>query len=63
MIEKSKARFEKAQHLVSFELIDPELFLLFKTSFPQNQRHCKWTFPNDLQRETKRWADGDVVWS
>jgi len=37
MIEQSKARFEKAQHLVSFELIDSELFPLFKTSFPQKQ--------------------------
>ncbi len=37
MIKQSKARFEKARHLESFELIDPELFPTFKTSFPQKQ--------------------------
>lgn len=37
MIAQSKARFEKAHHLVSFELIDPELFPVFKTSFPEKQ--------------------------
>ncbi|KAJ8006841.1 hypothetical protein DPEC_G00111410 [Dallia pectoralis] len=37
MIVQSKARFEKTRHLVSFELTDPELFLLFETSFPQKQ--------------------------
>lgn len=37
MIEQSKACFDKAQHLVSFELIDPELILLFQTSFPEKQ--------------------------
>ncbi|XP_030263660.1 uncharacterized protein LOC115575596 [Sparus aurata] len=37
MIEQSKARFEKARHLVSFQLIDPELFPLFKNTFPQKQ--------------------------
>ena len=37
MIEQSQARFQKARHLVSFELIDPKLFPQFKTSFPQKQ--------------------------
>ncbi|XP_041842116.1 zinc finger MYM-type protein 1-like isoform X2 [Melanotaenia boesemani] len=37
MIEQSKARFEKARHLMSFELINPELFSQFKASFPQQQ--------------------------
>lgn len=37
MIEQSKACFQKAQHSVSFELIDPQLFPQFKISFPQKQ--------------------------
>ncbi|KAK0143087.1 hypothetical protein N1851_018787 [Merluccius polli] len=37
MIEQSQARFQKARHLVSFELIDPKLFPQFKTSFPKKQ--------------------------
>lgn len=37
MMEQSKAHFEQAQHFVSFELIDPELFLQFKESLPQKQ--------------------------
>ncbi|CAL8254816.1 unnamed protein product [Arctogadus glacialis] len=37
MVKQSKSRFEKARHLVSFELIDPELFPLFKNTFPQKQ--------------------------
>ena len=37
MIEQSQARFQKARHLVSFELIDPKQFPQFKTSFPQKQ--------------------------
>lgn len=36
-MEQSKAHFEQAQHLVSFELIDPELFLQFKERLPQKQ--------------------------
>lgn len=37
MMEQSKSHFEKVQHLVSFELIDPEPFQQFRESFPQKQ--------------------------
>ncbi|MED6281574.1 hypothetical protein CHARACLAT_022988 [Characodon lateralis] len=37
MIELSKARFEKARHLNSFELINPDLFSDFNTCFPLKQ--------------------------
>lgn len=37
MMEQSKACFEKAGNLVSFELMDPERFPQFRESFPQTQ--------------------------
>uniref|UniRef100_A0A087XJB4 HAT C-terminal dimerisation domain-containing protein n=1 Tax=Poecilia formosa TaxID=48698 RepID=A0A087XJB4_POEFO len=37
MIEQSKACFEKAQQLNSFEFINPDLFSDFNTCFPQKQ--------------------------
>ena len=56
----SKARFQKAWPLMSFELINPELFSQFKAVSPKTAGFCMWAFPNDLQRETKEWTGGDL---
>ena len=63
MIEQAHVRFEKAQHLVAFELIDTAKFAQYKTSFPQKQLDtAKEYFPMlDKEKIKASWWQCTVV--